>query len=146
MGNSIRLHPEHGVAPVVTACWWCGQEKNEIAMLGAKVNKVMADLDLQEPPRCLIIDDEPCDACKTHAEDNCVIAGIPDTGKAPNGLFPRGKGLYAVVKKPAILGILDEIMNQGEAKDTMMQTVRDRGFLLLEEGLFEHILEVDQDE
>lgn len=33
--SSVRLHPKYGVNPTIPTCFWCGKDKNEIALLGA---------------------------------------------------------------------------------------------------------------
>ena len=32
--DSILLSPKHGVNPTIPVCFWCGREKNEVALMG----------------------------------------------------------------------------------------------------------------
>lgn len=41
---SITLSKKHGVAPALTFCRICGKDTNEIALLGAKADRVMKEL------------------------------------------------------------------------------------------------------
>jgi hypothetical protein len=56
MNNSIRLHKEHGLNPTLPVCIVCGEEKGEIALLGAAYKG--------EAPMHMLIDIEPCDTCR----------------------------------------------------------------------------------
>lgn len=60
MSNSIKISPKHGVNPTIPVCFYCGEPKNEIALLG-KIGGRGEDL---EAPKHLVIDYEPCDKCK----------------------------------------------------------------------------------
>lgn len=53
--NYIRLHPKHGVNPTIPLCFWCGEGRNEVALLGAAYKG--------EAPHNLLLDYEPCDSC-----------------------------------------------------------------------------------
>ena len=35
MNESILLHHEHGLNPTIPVCFYCGSERNEVALLGA---------------------------------------------------------------------------------------------------------------
>ena len=60
MSDSIKLSPKYGVNPTIPCCFFCGKEKNEIALLG-KVGKRDEDI---EAPMHMVIDYEPCDECR----------------------------------------------------------------------------------
>jgi hypothetical protein len=47
------------VNPTIPVCFWCGKEKNEIALLG----RLKGDA---EAPRNIVLDYEPCDECKAN--------------------------------------------------------------------------------
>ena len=67
MSKSIRLSPNHGVNPTIPLCFWCGKQKNEIALMG-KINR--AD---DEAPRNCYLDYEPCDECKKNFDAGVAI-------------------------------------------------------------------------
>ena len=56
--NNITLSPKHGVNPTIPICAWCGQQKNEIALMGR-----IGGRDDLEAPRSCILDYNPCDCC-----------------------------------------------------------------------------------
>lgn len=73
--GSIELSPKYGVNPTIPVCFWCGKEKNEIALMG-RVRKResrntaygtrstrVVDNDVEMPMR-MVLDYEPCDCCK----------------------------------------------------------------------------------
>lgn len=75
MSKSIPLSPKYGVNPTIPCCAWCGQPKNEIALMGRMSRKktvrnawggqstVIEDNDM-EAPKNIILDYEPCDDCR----------------------------------------------------------------------------------
>ena len=54
---NIKLSPKHGVNPTIPICAWCGEKKNEIAMLGK------LDREDSEAPMHCVLDYVPCDKC-----------------------------------------------------------------------------------
>ena len=78
--GSIPLSPKHGVNPSMSMCFWCGKEKNEIALLG----KLKGD---KEAPPKIVVDYEPCDVCKELFSQGIQIAGFTEEPLVP-GMFP----------------------------------------------------------
>ena len=58
--DCIELSPKHGVNPTLDKCFWCGGSKG-VALLG-RIRKEGDDD--AEAPRNLLIDLQPCDACR----------------------------------------------------------------------------------
>jgi len=56
MGKSIRLHKEHGLNPTISQCIICGEDKNEIMLLGAAYK--------EQAPMHMVMTVEPCDKCR----------------------------------------------------------------------------------
>lgn len=56
--RSIPLSPEHGVNPTIPVCFWCGKDKNEIALLGRIGGK-----EDREALSRMVLDYEPCEEC-----------------------------------------------------------------------------------
>lgn len=50
--KTIKFSPKHGLNPTIPVCFFCGQQKNEIAFMG----RLAGDA---EAPRNLILDYEP---------------------------------------------------------------------------------------
>lgn len=57
--RSIPLSPEHGLNPTIPVCFWCGKDKNEIALLGRIGGK-----EDREAPARMVLDYEPCEDCR----------------------------------------------------------------------------------
>lgn len=55
--SDIKLSPKHGVNPTIPVCFWCGKDKNKVALMG-KIDK-----EDSEAPHRLIMNYDPCDAC-----------------------------------------------------------------------------------
>lgn len=102
--KSIRISQKHGVNPTIPICFWCGKEKNEIALLG----KLPGDA---EAPRStwLIGDYEPCEACKKLREQGIDLVEATDHPtiheKQPpwHGAYPTGR--HMILKERAIRSI-----------------------------------------
>ena len=77
MSKSIRLSENHGVNPTIPVCFWCGKEKNEIALLG----RLKGDM---EAPRNALLDYQPCEECKKKWAKAIMLIGVTDTPKFSN--------------------------------------------------------------
>jgi hypothetical protein len=91
---SIRLHPEHGVNPTIAVCNWCGKDKNEIVLLGSAYK--------QEAPMHMVVDDEPCDACKAD-----MAKGITFIEKESEDQKAKRTGRWCVLTEDAVCRLLD---------------------------------------
>lgn len=89
MSDSIKLSPKHGLNPCIPVCFWCGQEKNEVAMLG-KIDK-----EDSEAPRKLILNYDPCDKCKEMIGEGIHVVGVQET--------PVVKSMMPIIEKPVPL-------------------------------------------
>ena len=107
---SIRLSEKHGVNPTIPICFWCGNEKNEVALLGKLPND-------EEAPRSMWIfgDYEPCDRCKENLAkgvdliEACVVPVVhEDQPPIVEGVYPTGRHLIMTDK--GIRNIFDEAM------------------------------------
>lgn len=98
--SSIKLSPKHGLNPVIATCFFCGESKNEIALLG-KINK-----EDDEAPMYGAIDYEPCDKCKEKWDRGVAVVEVTKTPNVPNqpqiqqGLYPTSR---VVVIRPEAL-------------------------------------------
>lgn len=61
---SIRLHPEHGLNPTMSQCAFCGEDKGEIALLGAAYPG--------KAPMHMVVDVHPCDRCQKLLDEGKV--------------------------------------------------------------------------
>lgn len=100
MSKSIKLSPKHGVNPTIPICFWCGKEKNEVALLG----RIGGKEDI-EAPKNMVLDFEPCDECvaKMALGVTCMectekpnyACSVPFRDR----IYPTGR--YVVIKKEA---------------------------------------------
>lgn len=87
----MYLSEKHGVAPALTFCRICGNDTNELALLGAKADSVMKKLHkatdgeygsasgYEEYGHNKIPSDEPCDDCKEYLLKGGMIIIARDT-------------------------------------------------------------------
>ena len=105
MSRSIEVSPKHGLNPTIPVCFWCGKEKNEIALMGRVREKdhngrAVRDSDVEMPMKA-VLDYEPCDCCKNLFSQGVQVIecvehiqdGRPAISKDENGneVFPTGK-------------------------------------------------------
>lgn len=109
MSKGIEISPEHGLNPTIPVCFWCGKEKNEIALLGRIREKtknrygsdtVVKESDI-EAPRRMVLNYEPCDECKKMWDSGVAVLEVQQTPTQPNqpeiqkGFYPTGR--FAVI-------------------------------------------------
>ena len=114
--SGVRISPKHGVNPTIPVCFFCGKEKNEIALLG-KINK-----EDDEAPRNMILDYEPCDDCKKNMALGVTLIGT--TFESPDNRMPIGKdgddndlyptGAWMVVTQEAAKRYFAEVATEEE--------------------------------
>lgn len=141
MSKSIKLSPKHGVNPCIPLCVFCGQEKNEIALLGMLK-------DDKEAPMKAVINMEPCDQCKENWSRGVPLIrvtrqepgnGMPPIQKDDNGgLWPTAQ--YTVMTAQAVKRIFgidrkagEPILMEDKAFDDIMEQAKAQG-ALPEEG------------
>lgn len=99
--SDIKLSPKYGVNPTIPVCFWCGQPKNEIALLG-RIGDGRKGEDF-EAPKNMVLDYEPCDKCRDEMGEGftCIeVNTFPNQeGQLPmqEGIYPTGRWL--VIKK-----------------------------------------------
>lgn len=120
---SVTLSPRYGVNPTIPVCFWCGEERNEVALMGrisrkkevrnawgGTSNVVESDI---EAPRNMVLDYEPCDECRKYMDMGFTVM---EATTAPNsatnveiqsGVYPTGR--YAVLKMDAAVRIFQGI-------------------------------------
>lgn len=106
MSNSIKISPKHGVNPTIPHCFFCGKEKNMVALLGR------IDSADSEAPRNCVIDYEPCEECESKMKQGITLievsdAPLPDERPeiAPD-LYPTGA--WAVVSEHFIRNFIND--------------------------------------
>ena len=79
--KSISISPKHGLNPTIPVCAWCGEPKNEIALLG----KIKGTNDAQAPMHC-VLDYNPCEHCEEAWSKGVAI--LEATEKRPTPYRP----------------------------------------------------------
>lgn len=86
MSKGIKISPKHGLNPTIPVCFWCGKQKNEIALMGRMENDI-------EAPKNMVLDYIPCEECQSHMAMGVAVLEASDH---PNteGQPPMQKGVY----------------------------------------------------
>ena len=86
MSKGSKISPKHGLNPTIPVCFWCGKQKNEIALMG----RMKGDI---EAPKNMVLDYVPCEECQNHMAMGVAILEASDH---PNteGQPPMQKGVY----------------------------------------------------
>lgn len=105
----IKISPQHGVNPTISVCFWCGENKNEIALVGRLKG------DVQAPMRA-VLDYVPCEKCAEkmnagvtlmEASMTPMLKGFPSV-KATGGEELYLTGRYVVVKTEVVYDLLKD--------------------------------------
>lgn len=129
MSKSIPISPKHGVNPCIPICFFCGQEKNEIALLG----KIKGD---KEAPKNVVLDYEPCENCKKSMSAGITLIGVETHPLQPNqpeiqkGLYPTGS--WCVVS--------DDFIKRNIQPEEMCNTVLQKRRCFMENEMIEIII------
>lgn len=113
--SSIKLSQKHGVNPTIPVCFFCGEQKNEIALLG----KLKGDV---EAPKNCVLDYEPCDKCKEHMNMGVTLIEVSDvqpmdkrpplTARGNQQVYPLGG--WCVIKPEATKRIFNQDFTEGQ--------------------------------
>lgn len=104
MSGNIKLSKKYGLNPTIPVCFFCGEPKNEIALLG-HIGDGRKHEDI-EAPKYTVLDYEPCDCCKEKFGKGVLIIEVSQTPLEDNrppiskGAYPTGR--HVVVRKEAI--------------------------------------------
>ena len=84
--SGIKISPKYGVNPTIPVCFWCGKQKNEIALMGHMKGDI-------EAPKNMVLDYVPCEECQNHMAMGVAVLEARDH---PNteGQPPMQKGVY----------------------------------------------------
>ena len=100
MSDYINLSEKYGVNPTIPVCFWCGEKKNEVVLLGKVTNFNGEEIMM---PTTACIDYEPCDKCKENMDMGFMVF---EATQEPNdvtskeiqpGIYPTGN--WVVVRK-----------------------------------------------
>ena len=135
MSNGIKLSKKHGVNPTIPICFWCGQQKNEIALLG----KLPGDA---EAPPTALIDYNPCDKCEESFKDKILAIGTsktqvllnqPPIATKPCNMYPTGH--WFAIAPEAFEQNFGSIIEEEKLKN-----IKECGKVFMDNDLVLHIL------
>ena len=86
MSKGIKISPKHGLNPTIPVCFWCGKQKNEIALMGRMENDI-------EAPKNMVLDYVPCEECQNHMAMGVAVLEASDCPHT-EGQPPMQKGVY----------------------------------------------------
>lgn len=134
MSRGIELSPKHGVNATIPVCFWCGKEKNQLALLGRVrqyENKPTAygtrsrrcvDNDMKAPMK-MVLDYEPCDECEAKFKQGFLAMEVtsfppdnrpPITSQGDTVYYPTGR--HVVVNTEAARRVFpSEYVDGGKA-------------------------------
>lgn len=98
------MSKKYGVNPTIPLCFWCGKEKNEIALLGKLPN------DAEAPHFTWLVGDyEPCKACEELRKQGIDLIEVSDHPivhpKQPKwyGVYPTGH--HIILKESGVRAV-----------------------------------------
>lgn len=95
MSKSIRISEKHGVNPCIPICFFCGKEKNEVALLGRLPNDA-------EAPMKAVLNYEPCEECAEHMKTGIIVCVVRDGSDPEN---PDRTGGWFVIREEAAVAV-----------------------------------------
>lgn len=112
-GKSIRLSEKYGVNPTIPICFWCGKEKNEIALMG-HIGDGRKGEDIEAPIN-MILDYEPCEACRRNMNLGVTVMEVSyvpireDLPQIQKDIYPTGR--WCVIREEAADRIFGDNLN-----------------------------------
>jgi hypothetical protein len=97
---SIRISEKHGVNPTIPICFYCGNDKNQIVLMGRLPND-------KEAPKNTCFDKEPCDKCKEYMKQGVILVSVKNGSDRKN---PYRTGGWVVVKEDFVKRVFGENM------------------------------------
>lgn len=93
---------KYGLNPVIPICFWCGKDREEIALMGKVKDEDGREIEM---PMHACIDFEPCDECREEMSKGfTLMEATPEPNAATNrpmqnGVYPTG--IWCVIKPEA---------------------------------------------
>ena len=105
---SIKLSPKHGLNPTIPVCFFCGKQKNMIALLG----RVGGKKDLEVPMTGVVLDYEPCDCCKESWDKGVALLGVTTTQPEDNRPPMKAQGGVKVYPTGDVVVVREEFAQE----------------------------------
>lgn len=104
MSHNLLLDPVFGVNPMLTVCFFCQEDKNEIILWGqlnAEQRKALGAHNGCAPHK-LCIDRAPCNKCKEYMAQGIILISVDEEKSAKDINNPWRSGAWLVVKEDAV--------------------------------------------
>ena len=95
----MYLSKEKGLDPMLSTCFLCGKEKNEIILTGIVGDTIRQKAGVHRDARSLCFNKEPCDECKSYMEIGVIFISTKDGENGSDN--PYRTGCFSVVKLEA---------------------------------------------
>ena len=111
--GNIRLSKKYGLNPTIPICFWCGEYKNEIALLG-QIGDGRKGEDF-EAPWNMILDYEPCEKCSSNMKLGITVMEVSyyplakGQRQIQKDVYPTGR--WCVIKRDAADRIFGDNLN-----------------------------------
>lgn len=126
MSKGIEVSPKHGVNATIPVCFYCGEDKGEIALLGRirerdkRTGRAVPGSDIEAPMR-MVLDYCPCAKCQENMNKGVTLLGVtttqPSDGRKPmtaqggTSVYPTGS--WCVVLPEAAQRMFDNEFQNG---------------------------------
>jgi len=80
----LILDKENGVDPMLSYCFYCGKEKNEILLTGINGKFIRRSAGVSQNTRGLCFNKKPCDECKSIMEEGVILISIKNEESGDN--------------------------------------------------------------
>lgn len=91
----VRIDPEKGLDPMLSYCFVCNKEKNELILAGTMGNRIRRESGAGKDARGVCFNKEPCDECKSIMNQGVIFISVKDGEKGDN---PYRTGGWCAIK------------------------------------------------
>lgn len=112
----ITLHPEFGLNPTIPRCFFCGQDKNEIVLVGAASREQM-------PPTGVCFDKRPCDKCAECMKHGVILISARKAATKDDEADPYRTGGWVVMADEGVRRVFGHLYGPGQADRMLVSRV-----------------------
>lgn len=114
----VILHPEHGVNPTMTQCFYCGKDK-DILLIGKPKPEMykqgLCDASGKMKMSIGVVDMEPCNECRDYMEQGIILISAKDEDLGTKD--PYRTGGWVVIKEEGF----KEMINDPELLENVLK-------------------------
>lgn len=127
MSKGIEVSPKHGLNPTISVCFFCGEDKNELALMGRvrerdpETGRAVRGSDVEVPMR-MVLNYEPCDKCREKFSQGVLLIGVttrntdgrPAIQRQSDGTYLYPTGGHAVMTPEGVQRCFDMNLEAGK--------------------------------